>query len=681
MYYTVSKWIKLRLGLILLVFFLVAMGILARAYQLQVIEAKSLREAAAAQYRHIQRIIPSRGMICDRQGNVLVVSQKAFSVYARPDQVKDPGMSARRLARLSEGSGGLEISQTEIQDKLSKDQNFVWLARQVPESVGEKLKVLDLPGVGLIEESRRFYPGGTLAASLLGFAGVDAQGLEGIEYAYDGMIRGQPRYILVEQDARGEAIRIFPDSGGQGESEGSGGGADLVLTLDKAIQYLAEREVRMALRNYRAKRAGAIVMEPQTGRILAMAMEPGFDPNHFQDWAPEFWRNWLVADMFEPGSTFKVFMAAAVLQEGIAGRYDRFFCENGAYDIAGETINDTRRHGWLSLQEIVTYSSNIGAAKLGEKLGRDRMYEYIERFGFGQRTGLDFPGEARGLVREPGTWSRIAVDTIAFGQGVSVTALQMVTALSAIANRGELMRPYLVERAVRPDGTKIVLHRPERINRVISPEVAQELTSILCGVVSPEGTGSKAAISGYPVAGKTGTAQKPKPDARGYERGKYICSFMGFAPAHDPRVAVIVIIDEPRTNYAYGGTLAAPVFREIVRQALIHLNVPPANAETSGISRIEKRTDKKNDKGIFTARNFQQDLTEKDIAILQENSPAQGKMPALLGQTMREALLLLQDRGLEIQFSGTGVAVEQAPLPGDPLKGVKACRVRFSPRH
>lgn len=666
MYYTVSKWIKLRVGIILAVFFVMAVGILARAWQLQVHESARLREYAAAQYKHIRKIIPCRGIIFDSSKNVLAVSQNAFSIYARPDQVEDVESSAQKLARI------LKTQPRKISERLNKDEDFVWLARQASVDTAEKIKVLDIKGIGLIEESARFYPGGTLAASIIGFSGVDSQGLEGIEYAYDGMLRGQPRYILVEKDARGEAISIFPEEGQYVK------GSDLVLTLDKAIQYLAERELRIAARNYRAKRAGAIVMDPQTGRILAMAMEPGFDPNRFSDWPVKAWRNWLVADIFEPGSTFKVFMAAAVLEEGIAKRSDTFFCENGEYYISGETINDVKKHGWLTLEEIVRFSSNIGAAKLGEKLGRERMYKYLGNFGFGARTGLDFPGEARGLVREPRTWSRIAVDTIAFGQGVSVSALQMVTALSAIANGGELMQPYLAEYAVRPDGTRIELHGPERVRRVISPETARELTGILCSVVGPGGTGSKAAIAGYQVAGKTGTAQKPKPDARGYADGKYVCSFMGFAPAHDPRVAVIVVIDEPQTDYAYGGTLAAPVFKEIVRQALIHLNVPPDNDDAAAVSRIEKDAAEPEGEKILAVSDFMEKMTSGDIELVRDNVQAQGQMPSLIGKTMREALSTLKNTGLDIHFSGTGLAVEQVPLPGAPLEGVVSCQVRFS---
>ncbi len=666
MHYTVSKWTKVRVGIILVVFYLMALTILARAWHIQVMEADRLREVAAAQYRYLQKIIPSRGIIQDRQGNALAVSRKAFSVYARPDQVEDKKSCARRLSRL------LEVSERELSKRLRAGQEFVWLARQVPMEVGEKVRVLDITGIGLIEDSRRFYPGGALAAQVLGFAGVDSQGLEGIEYAYDGMLRSQPRYILVEQDARGEPISAFPESGEEGK------GADLVLTLDKAIQYLAERELRKAVNEYKAKRAGAIVMDPQTGRVLAMAMEPGFDPNNFQASSPARWRNWLVTDIFEPGSTFKVFMAAAAIEEEIAGNGERFYCENGAYVIGDETINDVKKHQWLDLERIVTYSSNIGAAKLGEKLGKERMHDYIEAFGFGARAGLDFPGEARGLVREPNTWSRVAVDTISFGQGVSVTALQMVTALSAIANGGELMKPYIVEKAVRFNGTQVSLHRPEKVRRVTSRKTAQKLTGILTSVVSPDGTGSKAAIDGYQVAGKTGTAQKPRPDARGYEQGKYICSFMGFAPAHDPKLAVIVVIDEPQTSYAYGGTLAAPVFREIVRQALIHLNVTPENSDVSAIARIQE-TEALRAPRLFEVEDFMESLTKEDLALLERNSPPRGKMPYLLGKTMREALLLMEKKGVQIQFTGSGVAVDQDPPAGTPLADVGTCRVSFSP--
>jgi cell division protein FtsI (penicillin-binding protein 3) len=663
MHYTVSKWIKVRTGIILFAFYLAAAGILARAYQMQVQKAGCLKEAAAGQYRHLEKIIPSRGIVHDRQGNPLAVSRKAFSVYARPEGIKDIKKASRSLSRI------LEVDEAHIREKLASQDKFVWIARQVPVEVREKIGILEMTGIGLIEDSKRLYTSGTLAAQVIGFAGVDSQGLEGIEYAYDGMLRGQPRFIMVEQDGRGEPIQTFPEPGE--ESKGS----DLVLTLDKAIQFLAERELKKAVASYKAKHAGAIVMEPRSGRILAMAMEPGFDPNRFQDYPTKQWRNWLVTDIFEPGSTFKIFMAAAAMEEGIAEKNEKFFCEYGAYAIGQETINDVKKHGWLDLEKIVTYSSNIGAAKLGEKLGPERMYEYIQGFGFGERTGLDFPGETRGIVREPKTWSRIAVDTIAFGQGISVTALQMVTALSAIANGGELMKPYIAEKAIRPDGTIISLHRPERVRRVISKKTARELTEILCSVVSPKGTGSKAAIEGYKVAGKTGTAQKPKSGERGYEEGKYICSFMGFAPAYEPRLAVIVVIDEPRTSYAYGGTLAAPVFREIVRQALIHLNVTPESSEVSKIARIENQSQESEED--MHIQQFLEEVTEKDLELIKINTPKKGNLPDLKGKTMRQVLLVMQGKGVEIQFLGSGVAVDQNPAPGTPLKDIKICRVKF----
>jgi cell division protein FtsI (penicillin-binding protein 3) len=656
----IGKWVKIRILIILALFYGLAVTILARAYQFQVLEADKLSRRAEQQHRHLERIMPRRGVIYDSARRELAVSKESYSVFSRPDQVLNLADTAQRLAK------ALGMSSREIRQTLASPDPFVWVIRQTDPESAERVRLLKLPGVGTVPESRRYYPGGSLAAHVLGFAGVDSQGLEGIEHAYDGMLRGEARYLITERDARGESI-FLPGSGWEQESRGT----DLILTLDKSLQFIAERELKQAVAQNRAKGGSVVAMDPRTGRILILAVEPGFDPNSFSRFNPAVYRNRAVTDAFEPGSIFKVFIAAAVIEENVAHAHDVFFCENGAYTIADKVISDLEPHGWLTLRQVIAYSSNVGASKLGQRLGKERLHDYITRFGFGSRTGIDFPGESKGIVAPPRSWSPVGVGTIAFGQGVAVTALQIVTAISAVANGGILMKPYLVEKAVRPDGTEVVLHQPERVARVLSPKTVKEVVSIMESVVQGDGTGQRAAIEGYRVAGKTGTAQKAKPGARGYEPGKYTCSFLGFVPANDPRLAMIVVIDEPQTDYASGGRLAAPVFREIARQAMVQLKVPRAGEGGPAIARREGAPEE--------AEGIREELTTADRELLSKAQTAGQVMPDLSGQTIRQALKQLADLGLPVQVQGSGRAVGQEPLPGASLADCSEVVVRFQP--
>jgi len=656
----IGKWVRIRILVILALFYGLGITILARAYQFQVLEADKLSRRAEQQHRHLERIMPRRGVIYDSARRELSVSKETFSVFARPDQILNLADTAQRLAK------ALGVSNRQIRQILSSPDPFVWIVRQTDPQSAERVRLLELPGIGTVPESRRYYPGGTLAGHVLGFAGVDSQGLEGIEHAYDGMLRGEPRYLVTERDARGESI-FLPGSGWEQESRGT----DLILTLDKSLQFIAERELKQAVAQTQAKGGSVVALDPRTGRILILAVEPSFDPNFYSRFSPAVYRNRAVTDAIEPGSIFKVFTAAAAIEENLAHSHDVFFCENGAYTIADKVINDLEPHGWLTLRQVIAYSSNVGASKLGQKLGKERMFDYITRFGFGRRTGIDFPGESKGIVALPKFWSPGGVGTIAFGQGIAVTALQIVTAVGAVANAGVLMKPYLVEKAVRPDGSEVVLHRPERVARVLSPKTAQEVVSIMESVVQGDGTGQRAVIDGYRVAGKTGTAQKARPGARGYEPGKYTCSFLGFVPANNPRLAMIVVIDEPQTDYASGGRLAAPVFREIARQAMVQLKVPRDGESAPAIA--------KSDDAAEGAEGIREELTAADRELLSKPQSAVQVMPDLSGRTIRQALRQVADLGLPVQVQGSGRAVGQEPLPGASLADCAEVVVRFQP--
>jgi len=657
----IGKWVRIRIFIILVLFYGLALTILARAYQFQVLQAANLRRKADQQYHHLVEIPARRGIICDRDGRELAVSRQTFAVCARPDQILNLSEASQRLAKI------LNHPSRDLLKLLSSSDPFIWVDREVSPEVARQVKLLNLKGIELLPSSRRYYPGGSLAAHVLGFAGVDQEGLkglEGIEYAYDELLRGEPRYLVTERDALGEVIYPRDETLDQENR-----GADLILTLDKSLQFIAERELRQAVTAHRAKGGCVVGMDPKTGEILFMAVEPSFGPNDFGHENPANFRNRAVTDVFEPGSTFKTFLAGAVIEEGVAHASDVYNCENGAYTIYDKVINDLEPHGDLTVRQIIAYSSNIGASKLGQKLGKERFYQYITRFGFGSRTGIDFPGERSGAVHPPKSWSPVGVGTISFGQGVSVTALQMVTALSAVANGGVLMKPYLAQRAIRADGTEVVLHRPERVARVLSAGTIKELTSILESVVEGDGTGKRAAIEGYRVAGKTGTSQKALKGISGYAPGKYVCSFMGFVPIGDPRLAMIVVIDEPETDLATGGRLAAPVFREIARQAMVQLQVPRSDGFEPAIAKSEPKPDEPREALLNSGREVLSKLPQ----------PSSQVMPDLTGQSFRQALSLLAGAGIPIQAEGSGRVIAQEPAAGSSLAECARVVVRLQP--
>jgi cell division protein FtsI/penicillin-binding protein 2 len=424
--------------------------------------------------------------------------------------------------------------------------------------------------VGIVPESRRTYPGGTLAASVIGFTGVDDRGLAGLELEYDRMLRGIVGVGVADRDAIGrelvQTLRILtrPHDG-----------ATVVLSLDEVIQHIAERELARALERSGASAGTVIVMDPRTGGILAMASFPTFDPERYQTAPASLWKNRAIADVYEPGSTFKLILAAAALGTHAVAPEDAF-SDPGWIRINGFTIHDAEapaHAGALTLSDIVTYSSNVGAAQVATRLGKSRLSEYIHRFGFGRPTGIDLPGEAAGIVRPLGRWLGPSLQNIAFGQGISVTPLQLLVAASALATHGLAVHPHLMEVVRDPGGHTVATPGDVAPERVVAPEVADQVLRMMRQVVQ-RGTGTKAQIDGYAVAGKTGTAERPSASG-GYESDAYVASFVGIVPADDPRLAVLVVVDRPRGVY-FGGEVAAPAFREIARQVLYYLRVPPA---------------------------------------------------------------------------------------------------------
>jgi cell division protein FtsI/penicillin-binding protein 2 len=453
---------------------------------------------------------------------------------------------------------------------LEPDRHFVWLARKVSPQTAAALRAMRLgEAIGFLPEARREYPNGTLAAHVLGFAGIDNQGLAGAELAFEHHLRGRAGLARVERDAMGRprletrtVVREPVD------------GADVVLTIDQVLQHVAERELDRALAETRAAWGTVLIMEPGTGEVLAMAVSPRFDPNAFQRATPAQWSNPAVEHLYEPGSTFKVVLAAAAMESGAVDERETF-ATGGVFRVAGHTIREAHALGYRrqTLADIVRNSSNVGAAMVATRLGAARYYEVIRRFGFGAPTGIELPGEAAGLVPPPDQWGGGTLQTIGFGQGISVTPLQVLVAGAALANDGILVRPHIL-RAVRDaEGRAITVTALDAGRPAVSPAVARRVMAMMVDVVR-RGTGTQAALDGYAVAGKTGTAQKPSP-AGGYLPGTYVASFLGIVPADRPRLAILVVLDGPRGAY-YGGEVAAPVFRAVAAQGLWHLRVAPS---------------------------------------------------------------------------------------------------------
>ncbi len=554
--------VKSRLALVSLILSAAGLVLVGRLVHLQIIQHDRLTAQSDKQYLRTVEITSGRGNIYDRNRNQLATNIRVESVYADPKSIVDKTATARILARV------LELNPQVVLKKLKSNRHFVWIKRKSELNAVEKLKQLDLVGVGFIAEAKRYYPKRKLAASTLGFVGLDNQGLAGIEHFHHAVLKGRDQRTVLEKDARGRFLWTTANA-----QELNQGKQDVVLALDEVIQFIAERELNRQVKEYRAKSGLAIVMDPFTGAVYALASAPEFNPNNYAAYPPHIWRNDAVASAYEPGSIFKPIVAAASLEEGLAGPDDIFFCENGSFQIGKSRSGEASNHqfGWLTLRNIIVQSSNIGAIKIAQTLGNRRFYDYIRKFGFGRRLGVDLPGEASGTLRNIRQWSGLSLASISFGHEISVTPIQMVSAIAAIANGGVLIRPRLTQ-AILKNG---VLHRtfePEAIQTVLSEETSRQMINILKSVVKT-GTGAKAAIPGFEVAGKTGTAQKIDPRTQTYSKTKYLASFVGFVPADAPRLVILVMIDEPQKSY-WGGEVAAPVFQKIARKTLRYLHIP-----------------------------------------------------------------------------------------------------------
>ncbi len=554
-----------RLGVFLIAYLVLTAAIGWRLVTVQVVSADEYRALAEQQVQREVAVPARRGKIYDREGEALALSLPAASVYADPRAIAaaelDPTFIAADLEPL------LDRSMDELMDALTQDTGFVYLGRQLPRAVGDQIRSMRLPGVGVLEEPQRRYPADGLAAQVVGFAGLDGEGLAGVELWHDDLLAGTPGALRQERAPGGVAISAAPQ-----EVQPPVPGEDVVLTIDRALQHHAERVLAEALDTHDAAGGSAVVADVNSGEILAMASAPSFQPEA-DDVDSYTRRNRAVTDVFEPGSVNKAITLAAAIEEGVVGADETIHVPE-AVNVGGKRFTDSTRQPArnLSVTEIMAESSNVGTIRIADELGDDRLRRYLEQFGLGMPTGLGFPGESGGIVPSPDSWYATTRPTVAIGQGVSASLLQVAGVFQAIASGGERVEPRLVRGTVDAQGRLEETGDPER-HRVVSADTAAQVSSMLAAVVE-DGTGANAAVPGYRVAGKTGTAQKPSTTSRGYEAGAYIATFAGFAPADDPEIVVAVMIDEPQDQY-YGGEVAAPVFAELMEFTLGHRRVPP----------------------------------------------------------------------------------------------------------
>lgn len=533
-----------------------------RFFQIQILDAGAMVDRAHRQHQEVVEVDPGRGAILDNHGRVLAINTAVPSIFATPGEVANPDRTARQLAP------HLGVSSREIESKLRQDRNFVWIKRKVQASESQKIESLAAEGIGVVMEEKRFYPKRELLAHILGFAGIDSQGLEGLEMQYDPYLRGDVRTVRSDRDANGRRIYSI-----DGKGEATTSGHTITLTIDEVIQYIAENELQAGVAKTSAQSGTLIAMDPQSGAILAWALFPTFDPNTLSTASAERWRNRAITDPYEPGSTLKVVSFAASLEEKEVEPGSLVYAGHGEVTIGGTRIHDHTKSGWVTIAQGLEQSSNVVAVKLAMALGNERLYRYLRAFGFGEKTEIDLPGESAGLLKDPEHWGKRTLASIAIGQEIGVTPLQMLTAVSAIANKGWLTKPYVVKEIRDASGALVGQHAGDVRRRPVSDETARTLTDMLVGVVE-SGTGKQAAIPGFHVAGKTGTAQKFDSAKGVYSATRLIGSFVGYAPAEDPRIAIIVILDEPK-GPAWGGVVAAPIFRRVAERVLRHLQVPP----------------------------------------------------------------------------------------------------------
>lgn len=623
----------------------------ARLFVLQVVQHADLVARAERQQLRTVDAVAKRGEILDREGHVLAYSVDAESIYAVPGEIGDAAGVASKVCAVLENCDARE--RQKIEERLGRQRNFAFIRRQVSPDEARRVADLGLDGIGFLKENRRYYPNKELAAHVIGYAGVENIGLAGVESAYDGLIRGRTGRILIQTDARRHNVFSRVE-------RPATAGADIELTIDEYLQFVAERELRTGVEENHAAGGTVVIMDPHTGEILALANWPTFNPNAFTKYSGAEMRNRAIQDIYEPGSTFKIVTASAALEEGVVKPDDPIDVSAGQIRFGARVIDDVHRYGVLSFTDVVVKSSNVGAIKVGLRLGPERLGRYVRRFGFGETLSPEFKGESPGIVWSPAQMSDSALASMSMGYQVGVTPLQMATAASAVANGGDLLEPHVI-RAVIRNGHR--METPRRVlRRAIAPATAAELTTIMEQVVD-RGTGTAARLDGYQVAGKTGTAAKLV-NGR-YSNSEYNASFVGFVPSRRPALTILVVMDSPHGKGYYGGTVSAPIFKRIAGAALRHLGVPPT------VNPLPP---------VLVARAADPDLSPapaKATAVLAASVhlAREGLMPDLHGLSAREALRMAAELGLSAHMRGDGVVAGQAPAPGTPVERGGSCEL------
>jgi len=663
------------------------LGISARLVYLQVSSHDWLVERAHKQQQDAIDTAPQRGALLDRRERELARTIDTTSVFVAPDEFKteekateaqtlgEIGCIADRLSSVL----GLKRKKlaSQIIEARKNGRGFLWIARRIDPDQAQALEMMELPGVHTRKEPKRFYPNGPLAANVLGFVGLDGSGLAGIEQAFNEKILGEPGKLFIEKDSRGFAYESTEIPGRPGQT--------IVLTIDQSIQYQAEAALTSAIAESHAKSGTAIVMDPHTGEILALANAPTFDPNNVGAAPPAARANWALQNIYEPGSTFKIVAYAAAIEKGLAKSNDYIDCQMGSITVAKRVIHDHEPFGNLTLTEALAKSSNVAAIKLGMRVGDSTMYDYITRFGFGSRTGIELPGETAGMIHPVSRWLPSSIGSIAIGQEVGVTPLQVAAAFSTLANNGVRIAPHIIREIRASTGTSIYRPNPEQ-HRVISTSTARALRGMLEGVTL-NGTAKKAQLDGYSAAGKTGTAQKIDPQTKKYSNTKYIASFVGFAPVNNPAVVIIVVIDEPAGSY-HGGDVAAPVFRQIAEQILPEMGVMPdtefknANYLVASVREApaqDVKLQNQIEQQKRAAATLPQVVSRANSGeIVYAVSTNKGMlMPDLRGRSVRDVARACAQLGLQLEAHGEGRVVKQTPEPGMELQSGQTIYVDF----
>jgi cell division protein FtsI (penicillin-binding protein 3) len=639
----------------------------ARLVYLQFSQYNTLANRARQQQQNEIETGPQRGDLLDRQERQLARSVQTVSLFMDPDGLDLPTLdrNAQQIAQ-SLGLKQADLSR-EFRKAHDEKKRFVWIARRLDADKADKVVALKLPGVQTQLEPKRYYPNGSLAAHVLGYVGLDGKGLGGVEQFYNAKISGEPGQLFTEKDANGKAYEGYEIAAKPGQT--------VVLTIDQTIQYQAEQALQAAVSQAHAKSGSVIVLDPRSGEILALANAPTFDPNRVSDAKPETRSNWALQNIYEPGSTFKVVAFSAALENKLARVDERIDCQMGAITVAGRVVHDHKPFGTLTIPEALAKSSNVAAIKLGIRVGDQTMYDYIRRFGFGSKTGIELPGETNGILRRVDRWQPSSIGSIAIGQEVGVTPVQMVAAFGALANDGVRMAPHLI-REVRDAGGNVVYRAQPEQRRVLSAETAIALRGMLEGVTL-NGTAKKAQLDGYSAAGKTGTAQKIDPKTKTYSSTKFVGSFVGFAPVSNPQVVIIVVIDEPAGAY-HGGDVAAPVFREVAEQVLPTLGIEP-DIETKSAPDLVAQQVNENPERAAKIREEQAQSEEQRKATMPTVDSNGGRggevvyanstrkailMPDLRGRSVRDVARTCAQLGLQVEARGEGKVFKQNPSAG-----------------